>query len=211
MKKTPKPLCAICEGRFSKISGETCKKCDRPFASLNEKFKKNGHCLDCIRWEEDRKWVGILEKNYSAVIYNDFAQEVIARYKYRGDYILADVLAYFIKEKLNTVEFDAICPIPLSENRLYERSFNQSEAIILACGHIPSKFLKRTHAEKQSKKSRSERIRLQQVFQTKGDIRARHILLIDDIYTTGSTLRHAAKVLKEAGVHSVSSLTFARG
>ena len=167
--------------------------------------------MDCVKWEENKDWAGTLERNDSIVTYNDFAQEVIARFKYRGDYIFAQIFAYFMKKKLVELSFDAIVPIPLSEPRLYERGFNQAEAIILASGYQPTRLLSRTHTEKQSKKSRSERIHLPQVFQMDGTLAAQNILLIDDIYTTGSTLRHAAKVLKDAGAISVSSLTFARG
>lgn len=178
---------------------------------MDAKFKVQDQCLDCVRWEKETEWAGVLEKNHSLFTYNDFAQEVIARYKFRGDYVLAYAFATFMKKKLQSIFFDALVPIPLSEERLYERGFNQSEALILVCGHEPAQLLKRTHTEKQSKKSRSERIHLLQVFQAQGDATEKEILLIDDIYTTGSTLRHAAKQLKEAGAKSVSSLTLARG
>lgn len=210
-KESTPPICAQCEVKFQLIKGETCQTCSRPLAQIVPQYIVMGQCLDCVKWEEDKKWAGTLEKNDSVVTYNDFAQEVIARFKYRGDYILANVIAYFLKKKLSTLVFEAIVPIPLSEPRLYERGFNQSEAIILASGYEPSKLLTRTHTEKQSKKSRSERIHLPKVFQIAGTTSAKNILLIDDIYTTGSTLRHAAKILKDAGVSSVSSLTFARG
>lgn len=210
-KENAPPICAACEAKFTKISGETCLICDRPLATVEPKFKVNNHCLDCVRWEEAEKWSGVLMKNYSVVIYNDFSQEVIARYKYRGDYILAYAIAYLMKKKLDEIKFDVMIPIPLSEARQYERGFNQSEALILASGYESSTLLTRTHSEKQSKKSRSERIHLPEVFQMEGKVSNQNILLIDDIYTTGSTLRHAAKLVKEAGAASVCSLTFARG
>lgn len=71
--------------------------------------------------------------------------------------------------------------------------------------------LVRIHGEKQSKKSREERIHLKQVFKVNQDVSGKVILLIDDIYTTGSTLHHAAHALMEAGAKSVSSFTLARG
>ncbi|WP_246197180.1 ComF family protein [Cytobacillus depressus] len=178
---------------------------------LDAQFIIEDLCTDCVRWEKESLWAGALERNYSAVMYNDFAKEVIAQFKYRGDYVLAHVFASLLKKKLAAIPFDLIVPIPLSEERQYERGFNQSEALIRACGYEPSSLLARTHSEKQSKKSRSERIHLSKVFQIKEPIPNQKILLIDDIYTTGSTLRHAAKCLKKAGALSVSSLSFARG
>ena len=204
-------ICAVCQANFSKIDGETCRTCDRPLTNLDPKFKVQDQCLDCVRWEKETEWAGVLEKNHSLFTYNDFAQEVIARFKFRGDYVLAHAFAPLIKNKLQSLTFDAIVPIPLSEERLYDRGFNQSEALIRTCQLEPTILLTRTHTEKQSKKSRSERIHLPQVFQVQGEVTAKNILLIDVIYTTGSTLRHAAKQLKEAGAKTVSSLTLARG
>lgn len=204
-------LCAECHTKLESIEGETCKNCDRPLAKVEPQYKAGDRCLDCIRWEKDDQWAGALERNYSLILYNDFAQEIIAQYKYRGDYMLAYIFAPIIKQKLKLIPFDIIVPIPLSEQRLYERGFNQSEALIIASGHQPNNLLTRTHSEKQSKKTRTERIHLPQVFQTKINIPNKNILLIDDIYTTGSTLRHAAKELKDAGASSITSLTIARG
>lgn len=205
------PLCALCFGKFELIKGDTCLKCDRPLEKLEPQFKVQDQCLDCVRWEKDPQWAGTLEKNYSVVTYNDFAKEIMAQYKYRGDYVLAQVIASLIKKKLSTIRFDSIVLIPLSDERQYERGFNQTEAIIRACGYTPAHLLARTHTEKQSKKSRSERIHLEQVFQIKNPVSNEKILLLDDIYTTGSTLRHAAKCLKAAGAQTVSSLTVIRG
>jgi competence protein ComFC len=203
--------CTECYTKFERIEGETCRKCDRLLVNIEPQYKVDDQCLDCIRWEEDLEWRGSLERNYSLIHYNEFAQEVIAQYKYRGDYSLAHLFAPLIKKRLQSIPFDVIVPIPLSEERLYERGFNQAEALIIASGFQPSQLLTRVHSEKQSKKSRIERIHLSQVFQTKIRIPNEKILLIDDIYTTGSTLRYAAKVLKDAGAHSITSLTLARG
>ncbi|MFE8696487.1 phosphoribosyltransferase family protein [Cytobacillus sp. FJAT-53684] len=210
-KENTSHLCTECSGKLEMIKGEACRNCDRPLANVEPQYKVEDQCLDCIRWEKDGEWADMLKKNHSLFIYNEFAQEVIARYKYRGDYVLAQAFAPFINRKLHSITFDIIVLIPLSEERLYERGFNQSEALICASGYKPTRLLTRTHAEKQSKKSRSERIHIPQVFHTKESIPNQRILLMDDIYTTGSTLRHAAKILIEAGAQSVCSLTIARG
>ncbi|WP_322746503.1 ComF family protein [Cytobacillus oceanisediminis] len=145
-------------------------------------------------------------------MYNDFMKETIARYKYRGDYILARAFSSLIREKLKAQTFDYLVPIPLSPERLYERGFNQSAALIHEAGFTATEWLQRTHTEKQSKKSRQERIYQKQVFKLlPADIENKSILLIDDIYTTGSTLYHAAKVLKTGGAASIYSITLARG
>lgn len=211
-KEKKRHLCSVCEGKLEKIDGETCQICCRPFRDIKAEFRNGDLCHDCLRWEKDEEWRGNLEQNDSFFLYNDFLKEVMARYKFRGDYCLSKIFAEHMQKFLQNANADFIVPIPLSEERLYERGFNQAEALIRESGFCPSGFLKRTHSEKQSKKTRLERIHNQQVFTLRSimDLTGKNILLVDDIYTTGSTLRHAAKVLKEAGAGKVRSITVAR-
>ncbi len=211
-QEQPNRVCGSCHEEFVHISGETCMICGRPFAYLEVEYRSGSICLDCKRWEDDERWTGSLDKNIALYTYTDFTKEVIARFKFRGDYVLAEVFAADFLKALQDFKYDYIVPIPLSEERLYERGFNQAEAVIRAAGLVPSRVLTRAHTEKQSKKSRNERIHLEQVFNvdTDLDLRSKTILIVDDIYTTGSTLRHAAKLLKEHGAVKVYSLTLAR-
>lgn len=206
-------LCPSCRGKMADIEGTVCTICQRPLAKLDPRYIHGETCNDCVRWEKDPAWQGCLEQNHSFFLYNEFLQEVIARFKFRGDYILAAVFAEFIHEKLKNIEADLLVPIPLSRERLQERGFNQAEALILEAGLTPDNILTRIHTEKQSKKSRQERIHVAQVFQLKpgAEIAGKRILLFDDIYTTGSTLHHAAKKLKTSGAASIVSITIARG
>ncbi|MDN3019026.1 ComF family protein [Paenibacillus sp. BSR1-1] len=205
-------ICTACESKLEKIEGETCHICCRPFIYLDEKFRHGNLCNDCTRWEEDPEWQGFLDKNISLFLYNDFLKEVLAKFKYRGDYALVKVFSELMKDKLIKMEPDLFVPIPLSDERLYERGFNQAKAILLVSGFTPSEIITRIHTEKQSKKSRSERIHLPQVFKLCQDLnlKDKNIVIIDDIYTTGSTLRHAARLLKGAGAAAIQSLTIAR-
>ncbi|CAM3979992.1 ComF family protein [Mesobacillus zeae] len=202
-------VCRKCESMLLPIEGEKCTVCGR---ELDLSFCEGSLCLDCIRWEKDESWRGCLEKNISLYHYNDFMKEVIARFKFRGDYCLASVFAGKLRSVLKGIPGDYIVPIPLSAERLYERGFNQSEALIVGAGLKPVPLLARIHSEKQSKKTRRDRIHLPQVFRLESQekLTGKNIVLVDDIYTTGSTLRHAARILKEAGADKVSSLTIAR-
>ncbi|WP_252189240.1 ComF family protein [Rossellomorea vietnamensis] len=197
---------------MEKIEGQRCRRCSRSLEALPLSFVKKEICLDCHRWDQDPEWEGILHKNDSLYHYNDFLKEYLARYKYRGDHALAKAFSHTIKSYLTKIEYDLIIPIPLSDERLYERGFNQSTVLLEESEVRPSPILTRLHSEKQSKKTRAERLRQVQVFQlVECDVKGKFILLFDDIYTTGTTLRQAAKLLKEAGADEVSSLTLARG
>ncbi|USK52658.1 ComF family protein [Bacillus sp. CMF12] len=205
-------LCQGCADKLTFIAGKTCEKCSRPFEQLDVRYQTGNLCNDCERWNQDSEWSGLLKKNDSLFIYDDFLKETLARYKFRGDYVLSRAFSPFLRERLKNMDFDFLVPIPLSSERLYERGFNQSSALIHEAGFTVTELLSRIHSEKQSKKSRQERIHLHQVFQPLNvDIEDKIILLIDDIYTTGSTLYHAAKVLKAGGAESISSITLARG
>ncbi|WP_409272311.1 ComF family protein [Neobacillus sp. SCS-31] len=206
-------VCEPCTKRLQRVDGSQCGICGRPFSGYDERFRVGELCGDCHRWEQDDEWTGLLTRNRSLYVYNDFLKEVIARFKYRGDYILARAFSELAAKEIRKWKPDIVVPIPLSPERQYERGFNQAEAIVREAGLPYELLLARTHGEKQSKKSREARIHIPQVFRLVETpiLNSKKILLIDDIYTTGSTLRHAAKLLKEAGAGEISSLTIARG
>ncbi|WP_421381468.1 ComF family protein [Bacillus salacetis] len=171
--------------------------------------------MDCIRWEQDPKWTGVLAQNTSLFLYNEYLKEYLARFKYRGDYVLVKAFTQELQLEISKIKYDFITTIPLSPERLQERGFNQAEALAREAGLTTEPLLIRRHSEKQSKKSRQQRIDSEEVFEVKSgqeaDISNKSILIIDDIYTTGTTLRQGAKKLKNAGAREISSITLARG
>ncbi|MGE8206887.1 phosphoribosyltransferase family protein [Heyndrickxia sp. NPDC080065] len=213
IQPSPKYLCDDCNKKLHPIKGLTCQTCSRSLEKLSSEYIKDNICLDCHRWEADPEWSGILEKNISLYEYNEFLKELIARFKFRGDYVLAKIFSQKIKNTLSSMTYDVIIPIPLSKERQQERGFNQAIALAHEAELQTAAILTRIHSEKQSKKSRQERIHIDQVFHLKDDtsMKGKNIILFDDIYTTGSTLRHAAKQLKIAGASTVKAITIARG
>lgn len=205
---TTTQLCQQCSTRLVKITGDICDKCGRPFRNLEPKHREGNLCIDCVRWGE-----GALAKNRSLYVYNEFLQEVIAKWKFRGDAELTKLFTTELQQLAKSFgQIDAIVPIPLSAERLYERGFNQSK---LLAEQIEFSLLdalaKPIHLPKQSKKSRKERIQQENQFQiTKAEITNKTILLVDDIYTTGATLYAAAEILKKHGANAVYSITVAR-
>ncbi|MHA6481288.1 ComF family protein [Paenibacillus sp. strain BS8-2] len=167
--------------------------------------------------------------NRSAVSYDPVMREWLALYKYRGLERMGPILAEMLMPAYERLlaspgcRWDAITFVPISEIRSEERGFNQAEAM---ANHVASKvgmpvlsLLERTrHTEKMSFKSKMQRLRdVEGLFAPRlSEIRilcesaGRHIqfgstpsrmgiLLIDDIYTTGSTAGACAKALKEGG------------
>ena len=114
---------------------------------------------------------------------------------------------------------DVIVPVPLHGSRLRAREFNQS---LLIADHLGRYLMRPVSAtdlvrvmatEPQTTLSRSQRLRnLRRAFHVRNTVpfAGRHVLLVDDVFTTGTTLNECAKALRAAGAESVSALTLAR-
>ncbi|MCR8645047.1 hypothetical protein NV379_20540 [Paenibacillus sp. N1-5-1-14] len=161
---------------------------------------------------------------------------MLARYKYRGDEQLCDLFAemlcysYALTQQTDPTPRrtqEILTYVPLSSARLVERGFNQAEQMAQSLGAklrlpVVPLLLRNRHTEKQSLKSRNERLLdLQHVFAI--DLVGREqltslpittaprIYIIDDVYTTGSTLAECASIIQESvPFASVYGLTWAR-
>lgn len=210
-------LCVECSKQLEPITGDICFCCGRPFDVENEQFRDEERCYDCVRWERDSEWQGLLIKNRSLFRYNDFMKELIARYKYRGDALLATLFQNKLVQ-LYKKEFSqkaSIVPIPLGRERLLERGFNQAELLAQMLGKPFPILLAQSQTSKQSKKNRRERLSVDKTtFYLASGLQEKlvsaDIIIIDDIYTTGTTVRQAAKLLLQHGARTVSSITIAR-
>ena len=199
-------LCSECKQGLEWINGNRCDRCSR---NTIEK-----RCPDCQWWEKQEE-IDSLLFNYSIFSYNALMKEIIAKWKYRGDYYVGYVFENYVKEafrkKYSFLKKNGlVVPIPLSEERLLDRGFNQAKMIADFLPIETKEILTRLHGEKQSKKSRKERITTENPFFIRETIN-KPVLLVDDIYTTGTTLRHAARLLKEHGCPNVYALTLVRG
>ncbi|MFK3936010.1 ComF family protein [Alkalihalobacillus sp. NPDC078783] len=215
MKKNLNPLCYECFNELKWISGVRCRLCSRSLDKISVRLQKNGTCFDCIRWIKGTETKDLLESNISILEYNAFLKEWFAQFKFKGDAVAASYFGNVLYKtyKSKYAEY-TVATIPLSQKSLEDRTFNQVDLMIQnwRCRRL---ILGRLERDKQSKKSREERIALvgHSPFYVK-EIAEKDLLkkvvLIDDIYTTGTTVRQAAKSLKEAGVETVASLTVAR-
>jgi len=192
-------------------------------------------CQDC-RHLLDILEVDFSEKNksldglYFALSYkeNKLCQKLIHNFKYPPYLkslapVMADILIeHFIKTGKNTNEIwenSVLIPIPLYPKKLAERGYNQSEELakelspILKVPVLADVLIKTKDTKSQIGLSKAEREKnLLDAFLTKNPekLRGKKIFLVDDVYTTGSTMQECAKVLKESGIKFVSGITIAR-
>ncbi|ULG74791.1 ComF family protein [Macrococcus brunensis] len=142
--------------------------------------------------------------------YNDFMKEVIHSYKGRGDIKLAQIFAYLLRGHVSYMKsFDAVIALPTSAEKLKTHGFSQMEEIL---SHLPVTLchsLTMASRIKQSELTKKERLKQVNPFTVSSQIHGR-VLLIDDIYTTGLTVHHAAEILRSQGVHTVEVLALAR-
>jgi competence protein ComFC len=180
-----------------------------------EEHRRGEICLDCRKWEQDPDSTGLLRMNRSVYQYNEQMQEVLARYKFRGDAVICSAFEAEFREVYDLFYKKGnllLVPIPLSGERLYERGFNQSLLLAELLKERVVQPLSKTETEKQSKKTRRDRLQRENSFHVSEPelVRGKDVLLIDDIYTTGTTLRMAAIRLRQAGAGEISALTLVR-
>ena len=156
-------------------------------------------------------------------------RQMIWLLKYKKNTHVAKLFAsvlydYLIEELSDEIIFSSgekciIVPLPLSKKRERERGFNQMKLVsdelqrlgeFAVDSHI---LIKKKHTAPQTslsnKEDRAKNIKGAFKVNATDDLERLHVILVDDVLTTGSTLHEARKTLKEAGVHKISCLTLA--
>jgi len=203
-------LCETCQSSFKGLSEPLCRRCGRMLNELPIAYYEGEYCIDCVQWNKKKS---PLIRNCSLYKYNKFAKEVMALFKYRGDYELHKIFTDDFAQlyKVYSPENPLLVPIPLSKERMYERGFNQAEALASLLPAEVAYPLTRKHTEKQAKKTREERLQNHRVFELVEPalVTKRNVILIDDLYTTGVTLHEAALCLKDVAA-AIYSFTIYR-
>jgi len=157
---------------------------------------------------------------WAAYAYCAPLQEAIALFKYRGKVVLANALGALLAQALPAdLNADLLMPIPLHPDRLRQREFNQSLLLADRVGPVLRRpvsyrnLVRIVDTDPQTTLPRSARLQnLHQAFALRapGEVTGKRVLLIDDVFTTGTTANECAKVLLKAGAKDVAVLTLAR-
>ncbi|MGO1057939.1 ComF family protein [Planococcus sp. FY231025] len=190
-------VCKNCKGRFEK-TGPGCRKCGLP---------GNEECRDCLKWETTR-FSGIVHSGRSLYVYNEAMKAFLHQYKFLQDAALSTVFAADLNSALKK-EKAIIVPIPMKRENLEERTFAQVD-LALEAAQLPYVHLLRKTGGVQGKKNRAERMAAENLFAWNSTAVPKRIILFDDLYTTGTTMHHAAKVLKEAGAEEIQLFSMIR-
>lgn len=147
----------------------------------------------------------------SCVAYKGAVRTSIHRYKFRNRPDLHSTFSAMLIERLEEIgctNFDMVIPVPLSKERYLERGYNQAgliaKDIAAHFGVLYNKeaIFRKRHTGRQSELSylyREANVRSAFSLQNSEALKGKHVLLIDDIFTTGATIREAARTLSKSG------------
>ena len=208
-------LCDSCRKKAKRIEEPFCRTCSEPFfGAMDEEFS----CSNCA----GRKFhftFGVSRFRSRGVV-----REMIHRFKYGHEFHLrfplADLLAAnFDDSRIASQPFDFLVPVPLHSTRMREREFNQAGVLANLAGEkigapVFDCLQRIRYTTTQTQFDRDERMEnLRNAFRLResADVRGKHLVLIDDVFTTGSTVDECARMLLNAGATSVRAVTVARG
>jgi competence protein ComFC len=208
-------LCAACLKKARRIERPFCSCCSQPFfGAIDGGFT----CANCEH--RDFHFDSAIARFRSRGVVRD----LIHRLKYQGELHLRHPLAGWLAQgladpRITAAPFDAIVPVPLHSTRRREREFNQAEVLArllsAKAGAPMLDCLRRIrNTVTQTRLDRHERMEnLRNAFQMRKTARVngKHLLLVDDVFTTGSTADECARVLKKSGAATVRVMTVARG
>ena len=201
-------LCSHCFANLPQIyPSEICFRC--------EANKEIASIASCKHLQPPRVLV------ISAFWYEEPFQQWIANWKYHSQtqlsHLLGHTLGRAISTKIPHLNVDLILPVPLHKKKLQERGFNQSQLLAYFAfpdwrKKIRSDIVVRTkETQPQAQLSAKERRKnVRRAFTVNQTLSGKSILLIDDVYTTGATLREIQHQLLSAQAKSITCITLAR-
>ncbi|MFZ1699538.1 MAG: ComF family protein [Pyrinomonadaceae bacterium] len=205
--------CETCWANTTIFTGSEmlCIKCGAFFASRPSTTAVSRHQCDEQHYERAYA-VGVYEKALAASIVRLKTAPVIP-------HRLSEELGACVK-RLNEINIDLVVPVPLSKQRFWERGFNQAEIIAKVVSRFCSieidavSLARTTHTQmhRAGMDRRRRELTVVNAFELRRRrlIEGKNILLVDDVFTSGSTSSVCAQVLKAGGAKTVDVFTLAR-
>lgn len=221
-------LCGPCSGEIKFINElSSCAVCGAPFGFFSSEESDNlqtapgtgdeGHlCGKCVRGKFSFK------RARSVVIYEGKLRDMIHEFKYEGRLSLEGVLSDLLFDNFpyDPEEFDMVVPVPLHVSKLRQREYNQSAVIAINLASragIRSNLLSlkktrdtRPQFELKNEEERRRNVRGAFSIDPENGLRDNSVLLVDDVFTTGSTSEECTRELLKSGASEVSVITLAR-
>ena len=226
--------CVVCDGKLSyqkpyqvcprcweqlPLIRHYCPSCGQPYASFSRTpgapLHICGTCRQGIR--------PYLARARSIGLYQGVLKQLIQHFKYHQKSSLGPQLAGWMiqhmPDELNPASLDYILPVPLHIKRLREREFNQALVLAKSIAHhyrrplmVHNLYRRIFHQPQAQLRSKQRMVNIKGAFGVRypHKLRQKSLLLIDDVYTTGATVRECAQVLLKAGADRVEVLTLAR-
>lgn len=205
-----------CLQKLSIIQSPKCYRCGKPVEMEEIEF-----CLDCTK----KKFHYI--RGFPLWIYNKELKQSIVHFKFKGkkeynDFYVEEYLKEYT-EQIQKLQADAFIPIPLHVAKLKKRGFNQAEifadgiAKVIQVPVLKNVLIRRKKTAPQKELDDRERVmNLQSAFaisenQMEKLAGVSKVILVDDIYTTGSTIEACTRVLMKAGIQEVYYITLCIG
>ncbi|MGL4223713.1 MAG: phosphoribosyltransferase family protein [Vibrio sp.] len=194
---TPNPagICTACQAWLA--HGARCQRCGLPSLIAVEQ------CGQCLR--QPPAW-------HTLICVGDYRfplSDAVHQLKYQRQFWQAPRLAQLLAAQIEQPA-PLLCSVPLHWRRRWQRGFNQSDLLAralartLATDYDHQLFSRRRATPQQQGLSKTERLNnLQDAFQLNHLPRAAHVAIVDDVVTTGSTLRHLCALLLDAGVQRI--------
>jgi ComF family protein len=205
-------LCASCWGDIRFVAKPYCQRLGTPFAvDFGAEMLSPAAIADPPRFDRAR----------AVALHEGTAKELVARFKYGERLDLVRLMARMMTSAGAELlgEADLIIPVPMHRLRLFRRRYNQAALLANEIGRISGKpvalqalnRVKRTPQQVGLNRAQ-RRANLAGAFamspEGKLAVAGRHIVVIDDVRTTGSTLNACAHILRKAGATRIDALTF---
>lgn len=196
-------LCLGCEADLPTLS-HGCPQCAEPTA-LGERC---GRCLQSPP---------AFDRTLALFAYDFPLDQLVHALKYGGRLLLGEWFGLRLAAEITGIKADVIVPMPLHEDRLRERGYNQAMEISRTLARQsritvrPELSVRTRPTVKQADLALKERHKnVRNAFFSPHALQGMHVLLVDDVMTTGTTLHECAKALKQQGAIEVTALIVAR-